>query len=182
MKYQIYKPNSKNNGCAASFSMSEDKKKGGIIMFVNAIMQASWDDSKKLGSFSANAGNPEKSCAVMFNLTECGEMLAAFTHRYPKNFYHKTASGTKSVSLSPWDKEVKIKVRGEDTQVVMPCFGLNINVDGSKNFKIPLEPGEIENIKALITQGLYRNYGIVETWEGKNEIADDVKSDEQSGD
>lgn len=164
MKYSIYKPNSKNTGCAAAFQITEDKE-GKTIMFLNAIQQASWDDARKVGSFAANMKDPEKTTSVMFNLTECGAMLYAFNSRTPKQFYHKTSKGTKSVTLSPWDKQVKTKVKGQDIEHISHAFGLSINVDGSKNFSIPLDPGEIENIKALITQGMLKHYGKKEDYE-----------------
>jgi hypothetical protein len=157
--------------------MVEDKKKEGTIMFLNMIQQASWNDASKTGSFSANVGNPEKSCAVMFNLTECGEMIAAFNYRTPKNFYHKTESRTVSITLSPWDKTGKIRTKDGEQEYPVNAFGLKVTIDGAKIFSLPLEPGEIENIKALITQGMMRNYGKAEEYAKRLEVADDVKED-----
>lgn len=46
---QFYKPNPRNSGSACSFYKTRD----GAIMF-SIIKQASWDDSKKTGSFQKN--------------------------------------------------------------------------------------------------------------------------------
>lgn len=178
MRLAIYKPNSKNTGVAASFSMVEDKRKGGVVMFINAVMQASWNDSAKTGSFSANAKNKDKSCSVMFNLLECGEMLAAFNCRTPKNFYHKTPDRTVSITLSPWDKEGKIRGKNGDETYPIKAFGLRIVIDGAKTFSMPLEPGEIENIKALITQGMMRNYAKEDT--GYVALEDNARAEEDT--
>jgi hypothetical protein len=158
MKYEVYKPNPQNSGCACSFNVVEDSK-GRTVMYLNMILQASWNAESKTGSFSANFKSEDKSTNVMFNLTECGEMLAAFNHRYSKTFYHKSPKGTKSITLSPWDKTEKTKTKTGEVEFIVPAFGLKVVSDGSKSFSIPLLPGEIENIKALITQGMYRNYG-----------------------
>lgn len=180
MRLAIYKPNSKNTGVAASFGMTEDSRKGTYVMFINAVMQASWNDAAKTGSFSANAKNPEKSCNVMFNLLECGEMIAAFNNNTPKTFYHKTADRTVSISMTPWLKEGKIKGRAGAPDETYPihAFGIRIVIDGAKTFSIPLEPGEIENLKWLIVQGMMRNYGKEEA--KYSNIQDDVRAEEDS--
>lgn len=149
-------------------------------MFLNMIQQASWNDSSKTGSFSANVGNADKSCAVMFNLTECGEMLSAFNNRTPKNFYHKTESRVVSITLSPWDKTGKIRTKDGEQEYPVYAFGLKVTIDGTKSFSLPLEPGEIENIKALITQGMMRNYGKVEEYAARLKVEDDVREEEST--
>lgn len=171
MRYLVYKPNSKNTGCAVSFNMFTDKD-GEMVMFLNAIQQASWDDKTKTGSFAANRKDPTKSASVMFNLTECGAMLYAFNSRTPKNFYHKTPKGTKSITLSPWDKEAKVMVKGKENVFISHAFGMSITVDGSSNYSIPFEPGEIENIKSLITAGMLSYYSKAEKYDERKEIED----------
>ena len=52
MNVAIYKPNSKNTGCAFSFRVSTQGKLP--VFYVNAIQQHSWDDKKKTGSFIKN--------------------------------------------------------------------------------------------------------------------------------
>ena len=59
MSISLYKPNSKNTGCAFNFSIGKNKKKEPVI-YVNAIQQFSWDDKKKIASFSGNANDSDK--------------------------------------------------------------------------------------------------------------------------
>ena len=52
MSLSLYKPNSKNTGCAFSFKIGANKNKEPVI-YVTAIQQYSWDDAKKAGNFLA---------------------------------------------------------------------------------------------------------------------------------
>ena len=70
MSLQIYKPNAKNAGCACSFRFGVDIKSGEPVVFINAIQQHSWDDNKKIGSFSENRNDPDKSLTVKLNEVE----------------------------------------------------------------------------------------------------------------
>ena len=64
MSLQIYKPNAKNAGCACSFRFGVDIKNQEPVVFINAIQQHSWDNNNKIGSFSENRNNPDKSLTV----------------------------------------------------------------------------------------------------------------------
>ena len=61
MSLQIYKPNAKNTGCACSFRFGVDLKAQEPVVFINAIQQHSWDNNKKIGSFSENNFELNKS-------------------------------------------------------------------------------------------------------------------------
>jgi hypothetical protein len=177
MRYEIYKPNPKNTGCAASFAASEDED-GKMILFLNVIQQASWNDSTKTGSFSANKNDPTKSASVMFNATECGTILYAFDKRVPRQFYHKTQKGTKAVTISPWDKTMKVRVKGNEIESPSHAFGLSVVVDGANSFSLPLEPGEIENVKALLTSALLKAYSKPDKKFQKLDGGDEVSTEE----
>ena len=69
MIVQYYKPNSKNTGCAFSFDIGANKKNQEPCVYVRAIKQHSWDASKRTGSFSANAKNPDKSISIILTFT-----------------------------------------------------------------------------------------------------------------
>ena len=65
MSLTLYKPNSKNLGCAFSFRAGINKNKEPTI-YVSAIQQFSWDSSKKTGNFSGNRDNPDKNINIKF--------------------------------------------------------------------------------------------------------------------
>ena len=69
MSLQIYKPNAKNAGCACSFRFGVDLKSQEPVVFINAIQQHSWDNNNKIGSFSENRNDPDKSLTVKLNLS-----------------------------------------------------------------------------------------------------------------
>ena len=77
MNFTLYKPNSKNQGSAFSFSINKGKNDKPVL-FVSKIQQYSWNDSRKTGSFKENAKNPEKSATTALSLIEAGEILSSF--------------------------------------------------------------------------------------------------------
>jgi hypothetical protein len=64
---QLYKPNSKSSGCAFSFRLGTTGKFKDPCLYVNAIMQHSWNEKTKNGSFSENVKNPEKKAIINLN-------------------------------------------------------------------------------------------------------------------
>lgn len=159
MRHEIYKPNPFNNGSAANFN-AVIKDDAEFAFYVNIIQQASWDEVKKIGSFAANAKNPDKTGNIMFNVNECGEILSALKNRHSKGFYHKTAKANKSASFSPYQKKAK-DATGKEIEV--PAFGFSLTIDGSKKFKIPLDPGEIEVLITLIQTALMKYFSKLES-------------------
>ena len=83
MNVAIYKPNSKNNGCAFSFRVSTQGKSP--VFYVNAIQQYSWDDNKKTGSFIKNKDADDKNVSFKLNDFELGEILSSIKSRVPWN-------------------------------------------------------------------------------------------------
>jgi len=155
MSIQIYKPNKNNTGFAFSFYMGENKKDNSASLFINAIAQHSWDDRKKLGSFSGSKSDPEKNISIKFNQFECGSIISSINNRYEWNTYHAYEDNKTQIRLSPWDKvtnNTKINPKTKESyqeKVTMPAFGIVITRNGNQVFKIPLEPGEVECIKIL---------------------------------
>lgn len=80
MNLQIYKPNSKNTGCAISFQISQ-KPNSDPQFYINCIAQHSWNDQTKTGSFAESRNNPSKTIAVKFNEFELGEIINAFQQK-----------------------------------------------------------------------------------------------------
>lgn len=155
MSIQIYKPNKSNTGFAFSFYMGENQRDGSPSLFINAIAQHSWDDRKKLGSFSGSKDDPNKNISIKFNEFECGSIISSIENRYEWNTYHAYEDNKTQIKLSPWDKvttNTKINQKTKETyeeKVTIPAFGIVITRNGNQVFKIPLEPGEAECIKML---------------------------------
>jgi len=155
MSIQIYKPNKNNNGFAFSFYMGENQRDGSPSLFINAIAQHSWDDKKRIGSFSGSKSDTDKNISIKFNEFECGAIISAIENRYEWNTYHAYEDNKTQIKLSPWDKLItntKVNQKTKETyeeKVKLPAFGLVITRNGNQVFKIPIEPGEAQCIKIL---------------------------------
>lgn len=153
MNLQIYKPNSKNSGAAFNFSIDNRNEKP--IFYVNAILQHSWNDSTKTGSFSGNKDNPDKKLAIKLNEFELGEILSSLNSRIPWAGFHDFNDNKTAISLTPWDKTKKVKDKnGSVHEFTLPAFGFSVTRNGSQHFRISLEPGEAEVLKRLIIKYL----------------------------
>lgn len=149
MNVAIYKPNSKNNGCAFSFRVSTQGKSP--VFYVNAIQQYSWDDNKKTGSFIKNKDVDDKNVSFKLNDFELGEILSSIKSRVPWNGYHKFNDNTTMIRFAPWDKPRKIKGKdGAEQSFTSPAFGFSVTRNGNQNYRIALEPGETEVLRLLI--------------------------------
>jgi len=163
MSIQIYKPNKSNTGFAFSFYIGENSKNNSSSLFINAIAQHSWDDKKRLGSFSGSKSDPEKNISIKFNEFECGAIISCITNRFEWSTYHAYEDNKTQIRFTPWDKEVRTTKINQKTKesyedkVTVPAFGLTITRNGSQTFKIPLEPGEAECIKILCQTLIRKN-------------------------
>lgn len=133
-----------------SFQVGKEKD-GSPCFFVNAVLQAKWNDQYKTGSFKENAKNPEKSCVVKMNTNEAGEILSSIRSRIPVDFFHKTDKGSTVIKFTPWDKDRKVKGHNGDETYKSPAFGFTI-IKGSSSFKIALEAGETEVLAAFMEE------------------------------
>lgn len=164
MSIQIYKPNKNNNGFAFNFALGFERKNKEPVLYVSAIAQHSWDEKKKLGSFTANKDNPEKNINLKFNEFECGSIIDAIERRYEYSTFHKFEDNKTTIKFSPWDKKVKSSKFNpatksyEDFEYISPCFGLSITKNGNNTFKIPLEPGEALCVKEYIKNIILKIY------------------------
>tara|TARA_B100000085_G_scaffold285364_1_gene321122 strand:+ start:3355 stop:3960 length:606 start_codon:yes stop_codon:yes gene_type:complete len=155
MSLQIYKPNSKNTGSAFTFQKSTDAKSGAPVFYISAISQFSWDDSKKTGSFSGNAKNPQKTINVKISEIEAGSFVSAFNTRYEYTAFHSFDGNSTTIKFTPWDKSTKIskynpssKTYDEDF-INIPAFGITLSKGKGNSIKIALDPGEVEVVKNL---------------------------------
>lgn len=99
----FYKPNSKNSGTACSFTVnSKDASIWGSL-----IKQSSWNEAKKIGSFSENQNNPNKSVKVKFSLTEAAGILDAIERNTEFSAYHTSEKQTTRIKLCPYIRDEK---------------------------------------------------------------------------
>jgi hypothetical protein len=156
MSIQLYKPNSKNTGSAFTFSIGVNKNNPLPAFYISAIAQHSWNDEKKIGSFSGNSKNPEKTVNVKINELECGEIMSAFKNRHDYSTFHSFDGNNTSIKFSPWDKDVKVSKYDpssksyKDEKEKVPAFGLSISKGKGNTFKIGLDPGEVEIMLKLL--------------------------------
>tara|TARA_Y100000592_G_C5375250_1_gene270614 strand:+ start:268 stop:813 length:546 start_codon:yes stop_codon:yes gene_type:complete len=141
MSIALYKPNSKNSGCAFSFKTGVNKQQEPVI-YISAIQQHSWDDKRKTGSFSGNREDPDKNINLKFNEFEVGGMISAFSGRHEYSTFHTFDENKTSIKLTPWDKQIK----SGDKTIQVPAFGIVFTRNGNQTFRIPIEPGEVQNL------------------------------------
>tara|TARA_B100000212_G_scaffold117280_1_gene87549 strand:- start:13295 stop:13834 length:540 start_codon:yes stop_codon:yes gene_type:complete len=149
MNLSLYKPNSKNTGCAFNFSIGQGSKNLPAL-YVSAIQQYNWDDKTKKGSFSENKDDPNKNINVKFNEWEVGSMISAFNNRHEYSAYHTFDENSTTIKLTPWDKSVK----SGDKTIIMPAFGIVFTRNGNQQFRLPLEAGEVEALKIFLKKYL----------------------------
>ena len=149
MNLSLYKPNSKNTGCAFNFSIGQGSKNLPAL-YVSAIQQFNWDSKSRKGSFSENKEDPTKNINVKFNEWEVGGMLSAFNGRHEYSTYHTFDENSTSIKLTPWDKQVK----SGDATITVPAFGVVFTRNGNQTFRLPLEPGEVETLKRFLKKYL----------------------------
>lgn len=99
----FYKPNSKNTGTACSFSVNPKDES----IWSSLIKQSSWNDAKKIGSFSENQNNPNKSVKIKFALTEAAGLLDALERNVEFSAYHTSEKQSTQIKLSPYIKDNK---------------------------------------------------------------------------
>lgn len=99
----FYKPNSKNTGTACSFSVNPKDES----IWSSLIKQSSWNESKKIGSFSENQNNPSKSVKIKFSLTEAAGILDALERNSEFSAYHTSDKQVTRIKLAPYIKDTK---------------------------------------------------------------------------
>lgn len=99
----FYKPNSKNNGTACSFSVNP--KDGSI--WSSLIKQSGWNEKTKTGSFSDNKDNPQKSVKIKYSTTEVAGLLEALDKNVEFSAYHSSEKQIIKIKLAPYIREEK---------------------------------------------------------------------------
>jgi hypothetical protein len=99
----FYKPNSKNTGTACSFTVNSKD----ASIWSSLIKQSSWNEVKKIGSFSENQNNPNKSVKIKFSLTEAAGLLDALERNTEFSAYHTSEKQSTQIKLSPYLRDEK---------------------------------------------------------------------------
>ena len=125
---QIYKPTPRNTGTACSFSFNNLDGN----FYLNLIKQASWNDQKKIGSFSENAQNPEKKVVVKLSKIEACGILDALDNNRTVDFFHNSENQKLGIKFSPYireDKQVGYSlniIKNSKTQTTQPAISFLI--------------------------------------------------------
>jgi hypothetical protein len=140
-----YKPNSKNTGTACSFSVNSKDSS----IWSSLIKQSSWNEAKKIGSFSDNQNNPNKSVKIKFSLTEAAGILDAIERNAEFSAYHTSEKQTTQIKFSPYIRDEKqvgfsYSVNKEDKQ----------NVENKQSYLIGFYFNEARLLKEFLTYSL----------------------------
>jgi len=147
MIVQYYKPNSKNTGCAFSFDIGANRKNQEPCVYVRAIKQYSWDASKRTGSFSANAKNPEKSISIKLNEIEIGGFIHAIEKYKDFSAFHSYEDNKTSISFKPYTKK-------DGTA----AFSFGVTRNSSNKFGIGVEMSEAYGLLEFLKFSLQELY------------------------
>jgi hypothetical protein len=105
MIVKLYKPNPRNTGCAFSCDLGSVVQTGEPCVYVRAVRQYSWDQSKRTGSFAKNAKNPETSVSIKLNETEIGGLINAIENYTEFSAYHSFEDNKTQISFKPWKRD-----------------------------------------------------------------------------
>ena len=144
MSYRLYKPNSKNTGCAISFYLSFNSGNPDCV-FLNMIKQASWDSKKRNGSFSKNVNNPNKTISIKLSINEVGGIINAISSKAEFSGYHRYNDNTTIIKFSTYKK----KDGGS-------AFSLTVTRNSVDKFGLGIENGEAQCIRIYLEECLHR--------------------------
>lgn len=147
-QHDIYKPNSFNTGCAFSFKIVETDKEGNKIkptFLIQSIKQATWDEKKKTGSFSANAKDAEKNIYFKLNENEIGGMLNAIENYTEFSAFHSYNDDKTQISFKPYTKKNGDK-----------AFSFSVVKNSTLKFGMGVELSEARTLKGLFDLFLFK--------------------------
>lgn len=144
---QLYKPNSKNTGCAFSFNLGTTGKDKEPCVYMNAIMQHSWNDKTKNGSFGENAKNPDKTIIVKLNEFELGGFINAIENYTDYNAFHSFEENKTTIQFKPYTKNNGAK-----------AFSLSVTKNSALKFGVGIEVGEAYTIREFFKSVLARTF------------------------
>tara|TARA_R110000824_G_scaffold121828_2_gene278192 strand:+ start:134 stop:700 length:567 start_codon:yes stop_codon:yes gene_type:complete len=165
MSLSLYKPTQKNTGCGFSFQLGINNKTQESALYIKAIKQHSWDETKRQGYFHGNSGNPDKNIVVKFNEYEIGNLIHSLISRIEYTTFHSFNEDKTVIKLAPWDKKAKKSAKNHDSgeweEVWVPvkAYSLSFVRNGNQSFSITLEPGEACSINEYLKFSLQKIYG-----------------------
>ena len=99
----FYKPNAKVTGTACSFWYNTNEK----TFFSSMIKQASWDSSKRQGSFVKNKKVPDKNVIVKFSAAEVGGILDSIEANREFSTYHSSKNQITKIKFGKYERDGK---------------------------------------------------------------------------
>tara|TARA_Y100001963_G_C6750892_1_gene434164 strand:- start:405 stop:923 length:519 start_codon:yes stop_codon:yes gene_type:complete len=99
----FYKPNAKVTGTACSFWYNTNEKS----FFSSMIKQASWDSSKRQGSFVKNKQVPDKNVIVKFSAAEIGGILDSIETNREFSTYHSSKNQITKIKFGKYERDGK---------------------------------------------------------------------------
>lgn len=109
-RIEFYKPNKNSTGACATFELTssfsgDQEKKNGF--YVNILKQASWDETTKNGSFSANVNEPTKHKKIKLNDLELCSILQVLESESKRKFstVHKNGEKNTPIFFEPYIKD-----------------------------------------------------------------------------
>jgi hypothetical protein len=139
----LYKPNSRNSGCAFGFRMGVSGKSKEPRVYVNAIMQHSWNEKTRNGSFAENAKNPEKTAIIKLNEFELGGIINAIENYTEYKGFHSYGENKTAISFKPYAKQDGSK-----------AFSFSIVKNSALKFGVGIEMGEAYVIREFLKEAL----------------------------
>lgn len=141
LQYITYKPNAKVSGALFNLHLSEKRD----CVYLSSLLQASWNDETKKGSFSANREDKDKNLSCKFNLDELGGMLHALNTMGTWEQFHNFNDNKTKFKLAVWDRSSMNKPN---------AMGFSVIRNGAAKFSMSYEPGEIECLKIFLTEAI----------------------------
>jgi hypothetical protein len=141
--FSLYKPNSKNGGCAFSFSVGATGKDRIACVYINAIHQFSWNEKTRTGSFAENMKNPEKNLSVKLNEFELGGFINAIEAYTDFKAFHTFEENKTTINFGPYTKKDGAK-----------AFSLTVTKNSAAKFGIGIELSEAQVLKQFCIHAL----------------------------
>ena len=139
MIVQYYNPNAKNTGCAFSFDIGPNNKNQEPCVYVRAVKQHSWNQSKRTGSFSQNAKDPEKSISIKLNEVEIGGLIHAIEKYKDFSAFHSYEDNKTAINFKPYTKK-------DGTS----AFSFGVTRNSSNKFGIGVEMSEAYGLREFL--------------------------------
>jgi hypothetical protein len=170
MSIKLYKPNFKNTGSLFSFEIGEGYKDKSPTLYIKALHQHHWDESKHIGSFSEYAKRengqlvyPEHNISIKMSEFEVGSIIDVLEHGGDWNGFHSSNVSQDKTGILFYQKVKQVAKKYKDEkgqiaekQVDVYGFGLILTRNVAEKFMIYIEPGEAVVLKQLLLKYLSR--------------------------